>query len=75
MRVKYARILSFELDAKSSESGPSIVLTIRLARISRSRTNHFNVNESTSGITPYAINANTSANGRTNRSERCIGTS
>src|SRR4029077_13295000 len=73
MRVKNARILLFEWDAKESESAPALLLTIRLARISRSRTNHFNVNESTSGITPYAINANTSANGRTNRSERFMG--
>src|SRR5260221_429886 len=58
----------------NSCSGSWIVFAMSAVRISRSRTNHWSVNLSTSGMTAYAMAASVMARGTMNRSDSLMWT-
>src|SRR6478672_3677728 len=71
-REKKSRSPARSSKATSWRIGSSTVVAIRLARRSRSFTNHRTVRRSTSGIIAEASTARTRRSGRTNRSESLI---
>src|SRR5437879_11569645 len=74
IRSKKRNTFAREPSRTSSRKGSWIVFAMSEVRISRSRTNHWSVNLSTSGMTAYAMAASVMARGRMNRSDSLMET-